>query len=222
LARQNDFLCVALIALTAIPLAAESSLGGIGVSVGALGLLISWRYNRDLDLRAAGVCLLALFANFVISPLIFRLGYNQLIGADLALLQLAIDLTGAPVTVTPTGIVAEDGLRVILVGACSSFMGVSSAILVHMGWAMAVRTDVGWRDGIAVLATVCVATLLNIGRVTLTASGYEGYAFWHGGAGESPLGGQLYWFAQNAVLLAGGYVSATWAAPRHAQSLVPV
>ncbi len=209
--RAADMWGVLGLAAATIPLAAEPSLGGIGLAVGGLGLLMLWRWRDDANMRAAALCLLALCANFSIAPLIFRMGYASIIGVDMGLLQAAITWSGAPVIVTPGGMIAEDGLRVLLVGACSSFTGISAAILVHMGWAMVVRSHVSWRDGIAVLATVCVATLLNIIRLTLTASGKAEYAFWHGAAGETPLGGQIYWFAQNAVLLTGGYVSAYWA-----------
>jgi hypothetical protein len=211
-ASRNDMLMVLAIALACVPLAGEVSRAGLGLAIGAMGAFLVWRFEDDAQLRAAGICLLALCTNMSIAPLVFRLGYGELIGLDMALLQTAIDFAGAPVTVTPAGLVATDGLRVMLVGGCSSFKGVSAAVLVHMGWAMAVRTEVGWRDSIAVGATVCLATLINITRLTLTASGYEGYAFWHGAAGETPLGGQMFWFAQNALLLTGGYLSAAWAA----------
>lgn len=219
-ARPVDIAIVMLFAVAAIPLA--TSLAALGLGIGGLGAFALWRstmsHSRgDTALKAAAVCLLALCANLFISPLIFRLGYGQFIGFDMALLQTAIDIAGAPVTVTPAGMVAEDGLRVLLVGACSSFAGVSAAVLVHMGWAMVVRTEVGWRDMIAVAATVCLATLINIIRLTLTASGHEAYAFWHGAVGQTPLGGQIFWFLQNAILLTGGYISATWASPHHGQ-----
>jgi exosortase/archaeosortase family protein len=210
-ARPLDTGLVTLIAMAAIPLAAESSLAGLGLAIGALGLFTLRHKAADGHLRAAGICLLALCANFTVAPLIFRLGYGHFIGLDMALIQGAIDLMGAPVIATPAGLVAADGHRVMLAGACSSFAGISAAILVHMGWAMMVRTEVGWRDLIAVIATVLIATALNIIRLTLTASGQEAYAYWHGALGETPLGGQIFWFAHNAVLLAGGYLSAKWA-----------
>jgi hypothetical protein len=209
--QRADLIAVLGIALATIPLAAERSLAGIGLCVGAMGLLILWRWRGDADMRAAAVCMLALCANLSIAPLVFRLGYHAIIGVDMALLQAAITASGAPVTATPAGLVAADGMRVTLVGACSSFAGISAAILVHMGWAMVVRSDVSWRDGVAVAATVCLATAINIVRLTLTASGQAEYAFWHGYAGENPLGSQFFWFAQHAVLLTGGYLSAYWA-----------
>jgi hypothetical protein len=211
-ATGKDYVAMLLIALACIPLAGDVSRSGIGLAIGAVGAFVLWRSRNDCELRAGAVCLLALCANLSIAPLIFRLGYGQFIGIDMYLLQTGIDFVGAPVVATPAGLVAADGLRVMLVGACSSFMGISAAVLVHMGWAMAIRTEVGWRDAVAVAATVCVATLINIIRLTLTASGHDAYDFWHGAVGETPLGGQIFWFAQNLVLLTGGYVSATWAA----------
>jgi hypothetical protein len=214
---EQAFVCA--IALAAIPLAAESSKAGIGLAIGALGAFALIRAAKDENLRATGICLLAICANFSIAPLIFCLAYGQFIDIDMALIQTAVNLIGAPVTATPAGLIADDGNRVLLVGACSSFAGISAAILVHMGWAMTVRTDVDWRDAIAVVATVIIATLFNIIRLTLTASGHDAYAFWHGAEGETPLGGQFFWFAHNAVLLTGGYLSARWAAgPRYRQA----
>ncbi len=199
------------IGAAAIVLAAERSQAGLGLCLAALGMLSLAHGRADPELRAAGICMLALCANMTITPLIFRLGYDHIVALDMALLQAAIDWSGAPVTATPAGLVADDGTRVLLVGACSSFGGISAAILVHMGWAMALRTHVSWRDAVAVAATVAVATALNIVRLTLTASGQESYAFWHGDLGEAPLGGQFFWFAHVAILLSGGYLSAFWA-----------
>lgn len=210
-AATADLCLLALIALAAVPLAAESSLAGIGLCVGALGGWLFARSPDDQQLRAAAVCLLALGGNLSIAPLVFRLTYQAFIGLDMALIQMAVDLSGAPVTATPAGLVAADGTRVMLVGACSSFNGVSAAMLVHMTWAMAIRTEVSWRDGIAVLATVCLATLLNVVRLTLTASGGDAYAFWHGAVGETPLGGEVFWVAHHGILLAGAWLSAHWA-----------
>jgi hypothetical protein len=219
-ATAKDLFAVLMVAIACILLVGEVSKAGIGLAIGVLGALALWRAQGDDELVAGGVCLLALCANLSIAPLVFRLGYSQFINVDMAMLQTAINISGAPVTATPAGLLAADGLRVMLVGGCSSFTGVSVAVLVHMGWAMAVRTEVGWRDMVAVAATVCVATLLNVARLTLTASGYEAYAFWHGAAGQTPVGGQIFWFAQNLVLLTGGYLSASWAAaPRSAQVL---
>lgn len=214
-ATSQDLFAVLLIALACIPLAGEVSRAGIGLAIGAMGAFALWRSGHDDELRAGSVCLLALCAHLSIAPLLFRLCYSQLIGIDMALLQGAINISGVPVTATPGGLLASDGMRVMLVGGCSSFLGVSVAVLVHMGWAMAIRTEVSWRDTVAVGATVCVATLINVIRLTLTASGHDAYDFWHGAAGEAPVGGQIFWFAQNLVLLTGGYLSARWAAAPH-------
>jgi hypothetical protein len=213
-ARHADLGLVLIAALACIPLMAEVSLAGLGLVIGLVGTWAIWRGRDEAGLRAAGICLLALCTNFAVAPLLFRLGYAQFIGFDLALLQAAIDISEAPVTVTPGGLVAADGLRVTLVGACSSFTGVSAAVLVHMGWAMSARTTVTARDALAVLATVCIATLINILRLTLAASGHESFAFWHGAAGETPPGGQIFWVLHHAVLLTGGYLSASWAGAR--------
>jgi hypothetical protein len=210
-ANSLDFFAILLIALLCTFLASDSSKAGIGLAIGMLGVFALWRGQNDEMLYAGAVCLMAVCANLSLAPLIFQLGYSNFIGVDMALLQYAINASGAPVTATPAGLVASDGMRVMLVGGCSSFAGVSAAVLVHMGWAMFVRTEVNWRDAVAVCATVLVATVLNIIRLTLTASGHDAYLFWHGNAGELPLGGQLFWFLQNAILLAGGYVSATLA-----------
>jgi hypothetical protein len=220
-ARNSDFFYLTLVALAAVPLAAESSHAGLGLCTGALGAWLLLHARGDNELRAAAICMLALCANLSIAPLFFRLAYHGIIGLDMALLQIAIDLTGASVTATPAGLVASDGMRVMLVGGCSSFMGVSTAVLVHMGWAMTVRTEVTWRDSIAVLGTVVLATLLNVVRLTLTASSREGYAFWHGAEGEITLGGEIVWFVHHAILLTGGYLSAYWAGRSPARRLQP-
>ena len=183
---------------------------GIGAGFGALGLAVLRCNPTDSNLRAAGICLLALAGHLCAAPIIFRVFLDPILRIDRYLLGSAFAVIRPETLWTPAGFTAPDGVRIVLVGACSSFAGVSVAIAVHVGWAMRVRTTLSRLDALAIMATGVLATAINIARLLLTGWDAQSYQFWHGIDGTAP-GLMIAWFAQTAVILTGGYLSATWA-----------
>lgn len=198
------------LAAASIGLAFVPSAVGIGAGFGGLGATILLRESTDRDLRAAGICLLALAGHLCLAPIVFRVFLDPILQIDRYLLGLAFSLIRPETLWTDAGFTAPDGLRILLVGACSSFAGVSVAIAVHVGWAMRVRTSLTRFDALAILATGVLATVINITRLVLTGWSEELFVFWHGTDGSAP-GLMIAWFLQTAAILAGGYISATWA-----------
>lgn len=211
LASHREIFGAFALAVAAVGLAFVPSAVGIGAGLGVLGIAILRGNRGEKNLRAAAICLLALAGHLSIAPIVFRIFLDPILTADRYLLGAALSLI-RPETIWGTaGFTAPDGLRIALVGACSSFAGISVAIVVHVGWAMRVRTSLTSFDGLAIIATSVLATTINITRLVLTGWDTQSYMFWHGFNNTAP-GLLIAWALQTTVILTGGYLSATWAA----------
>jgi exosortase/archaeosortase family protein len=89
-----------------------------------------------------------------------------------------------------------DGHSIVLIGACSSFNNVSTAVLACATIAMLTRTEWVRRDIATVAIASVVMILANAARLCLVGWSGAAYLFWHDGAGAQILG-----FAQTLVIL---------------------
>ena len=142
----------------------------------------------DRNVKAAGAVLLALSTQLVWAPIVFQLFTPELLRADAALVGGILKVLRPDIVWRDTTFFAPDGHAVALIGACSSFNNVSTAVLACVAITMLART--GWvrRD----LATVFIASaamiLVNAARLCLLAWSGAFQAFWHDGAGAQILG----------------------------------
>jgi exosortase/archaeosortase family protein len=142
----------------------------------------------DRNVRAAGVVLLALSTQLVWGPILFQLFTPELLRADAALVGEILKSLRPDIIWRGTTFVAPDGHAVTLIGGCSSFNNVSTAVLACVAITMLRRTEWLRRD-IATLAIACVMMILvNAARLCLLAWSIEFHAFWHDGAGAQILG----------------------------------
>ncbi len=183
---------------------------GLGAGFGLLGLLIYRNHAGDQNLKAAAICLFAIASHLTIAPVFFRVFLEPILTLDKYMLGTVFAGLRPDISWTNARFATPDGFGITLVGACSSFAGISVAITVHIGWAMRVRTFLTALDGIAILATAVLATLINITRLVLTGWSQPFYDFWHGTDGAAP-GIMLAWTLQTSAILLGGYLSAYWA-----------
>lgn len=193
--------------------ALETNTGGTGLASGLLGGFLLARSAKEKSLAPIAICLLALFGNFLLAPLVFLSFLDPILSLDYALIATTTRIFDLPIQILTGQMVGIDGHITTLVGACSSFSGISKAILVHVGCAMLIRDHVSWRDGIAVLVTFMLATCLNILRLTLTVQSDQGYNYWHGASEIAPIGAIMIWYMHHAILLTGGFLAAYLAAP---------
>jgi hypothetical protein len=151
----------------------------------------------DRNVRAAGVVLLALSTQLVWAPILFQLFTPELLRVDAALVGEILKPLRPDIIWRGASFVAPDGHAITLIGGCSSFNNVSTAVLACVAITMLRRTEWLRRD-IATLAIACVMMILvNAARLCLLAWSIEFHAFWHDGAGAQILGiGQTF-----AVLL---------------------
>jgi exosortase/archaeosortase family protein len=145
--------------------------------------------NRgDRNLSAAGGVLLAISAHQLWGPVLFQLLTPELLRADAALVGEVLASLRPDIIWSGTSFHAPDGHSILLVGGCSSFNNVSTAVLACATVAMLRRTEWVQRD-IATLAVAClVMILVNTARLCLLAWSGPQYLFWHNGAGVQILG----------------------------------
>ena len=95
-----------------------------------------------------------------------------------------------------TTFIAPDGHTLVLVGACSSFNNVSSAVLACVAVTMLARPEWRRRD----LATVAIASvvmiLVNSLRICLLTRSDASHLYWHNGMGE-----QILVISQTLIIL---------------------
>jgi len=141
----------------------------------------------DRNLRAAGSVLLALSVQLVWGPIFFQLFTPELLKADAALVGTALMQLRPDIVWKGTTFFTPDGHSVSLIGACSSFNNVSSAMLACAAVTMLRRTDWVRRD----IATIAIASgamiLVNSARIGLFVWSIDYHSFWHDGAGAQIL-----------------------------------
>ncbi len=162
--------------------------------------------DGDRNVRAAGVVLLALSTQLVWGPILFQLFTPELLRADAALVGEMLTSVRPDIVWRETTFVTPDGHAIALIGGCSSFNNVSTAVLACVAIAMLARTEWVRRD-LATVAIACVVMILvNAFRICLLAWSGAFHAYWHDGAGAQILGiGQTL-----LVLLIAWWGAAPW------------
>jgi exosortase/archaeosortase family protein len=159
---------------------------GLLATIIATYLLVA--HDGDRNLKAAGAVLLALSGQLVWGPILFQFFTPELLRADATIVGEILGSLRPDIAWTGTSFLGRDGHSIALVGACSSFNNVSTAVLACATIAMLTRTEWQRRD-IAAMAIACVAMILiNALRICLLAWSGASYLFWHGGAGVQILG----------------------------------
>jgi exosortase/archaeosortase family protein len=152
--------------------------------------------NGDRQVRAAGIVLLALSTQLVWGPIFFQLFTPELLVADAALVGETLKAVRPDIVWRETTFIAPDGHAIALIGGCSSFNNVSTALLACVAVTMLARTEWVRRD-IATIALACTAMILvNTLRICLLVWNAGFYAYWHDGTGAQILG-----FGQTLLVL---------------------
>jgi hypothetical protein len=159
---------------------------GLVATTTAAYLLIA--HGGERNLKAAGAVLLAISAHLVWGPIFFKFFTPELLLADAALVGEILKLLRPDITWSGTSFQAPDGHTIALMGSCSSFSNVSTALLACATVIMLTRTEWVRRD----IATIAIATvvmiLTNAARLCLVGWSSSQYLFWHEGAGAPILG----------------------------------
>lgn len=161
----------------------------------ATGLLASvtagyfiYAAGADRNIKAAGIVLLALSTQLVWGPIFFQLFTPELLRADGYLVGEILTFLRQDIVWRETTFAGPDGHTIVLVGGCSSFNNLSTAVLACVAITMLTRTEWERRD-IGVTAIVVVnMILLNTFRICLLAWSSASHAYWHEGPGADIFG----------------------------------
>src|ERR1700694_3885670 len=169
---------------------------GIGLltTISAGYLLIADRGDRNLT--AAGSVLLAISAHQVWGPVLFQFLTPEVLRADAALVGEILAWLRPEIIWSENSFHAPDGHSISLIGGCSSFNNVSTAVLACATVAMLTRTEWVRRDIQTVAIACAVMILVNTARLCLIAWRGPLYLVWHNGAG-----GQVLGIAQTLLVL---------------------
>jgi exosortase/archaeosortase family protein len=160
----------------------------------------------DRNLKAAGGVLLALSTQLVWGPIVFQLFTPELLRADAALVGEVLASLRPDISWQGASFLAPGGHAIALIGGCSSFNNVSTAVLACVAVAMLIRTEWVRRDFATLLIACTVMILLNTLRLCLLAWSGPSHDYWHDGDGAQILG-----IAQTiAVLLIAWWGAAPW------------
>ena len=198
-------ICLAILCTSFLPYRFATGLLAT-VTAGYILLL----HEGDRNLKAAGTVLLAVAVQLVWAPIVFQLFTPELLYADAALVGEILAWLLPDIVWRGTTFIAPDGHTLVLVGACSSFNNVSSAVLACVAVTMLTRPEWRRRD----LATIAIASVVmivvNSLRICLLARSGASHLYWHNGMGE-----QILVIAQTLIIL----LIAWWgAAPRKGEA----
>ncbi len=169
-----------------------SSLLPYRVAIGLLATILAGylliAHAGDRNLKAAGAVLLALSGQLVWGPVLFQFFTPQLLHVDAAIVGEILTTLRPDIARTGTSFLGPGGHAISLVGGCSSFNNVSSAVLACATIAMLTRTEWVRRDMAAIVVACAAMILINAVRICLLGWGSAFYQFWHDGAGVQILG----------------------------------
>jgi exosortase/archaeosortase family protein len=168
----------------------------IGFLATALGVYLLVFSRADGESKAAGAVLLALSAHIVWGPILFQFLTPELLRADAALVGGMLKVVRPDIIWSDTTFQTPEGFTISLVGACSSFHNLSTALLACAAATMFMRTNWMKQDLAKCAAAVAVMIFLNDVRICLLAWSPASYEFWHNAAGSS-----LFSFFVTATLL---------------------
>jgi hypothetical protein len=142
----------------------------------------------DRNLKAAGGVLLALSTQLVWGPIVFQLFTPELLRADAALVGEVLASLRPDISWQGASFLAPGGHAIALIGGCSSFNNVSTAVLACVAVAMLIRTEWVGRDFATLLIACTMMILVNTLRLCLLAWSGPSHDYWHDGDGAQILG----------------------------------
>lgn len=157
---------------------------GIIATVLAFCLIVG---RADRELKAAGNVLLALSAHLVWGPILFQFLTPELLRADAALVGGMLKVVRPDIIWNDTTFQTPGSFSLSLVGACSSFHNLSTAVLACAAATMFLRTHWTRADTGRFATAVVLMIFMNDARLCLLAWSPASYEFWHNGAGSAVL-----------------------------------
>ncbi len=169
---------------------------GIGLVATTTAVYFLSTNRGDKNLKAAGVLLFAMSAHLVWGPIIFMLVTPEVVRGDAAVVAGLLKILRPDIGWSDTTFTAPDGHGLVLVGACSSFQNISTALLACATVTMLTRPEWIRRDILIIAFAVLAMIAINTARLCLLAWDQDSYEDWHNGDG-----GNIFLFTQTVVVL---------------------
>lgn len=149
----------------------------------AAGYFLNSAGRIDRNIKSAGCVLLALATQLVWAPILFQFFTPELLPVDATLVGGALDWLRPDIIRNGNTFFAPDGNAIALVGGCSSFNNLSTAVLACVTVIMLKRTEWVRLDLTIIAITSCAMIAMNVFRICLLCWSVGSYSFWHDGAG---------------------------------------
>lgn len=163
-------------------------------------------FQRDLNLRAGGVILLALASHELWSKALFAAIGPEFVRLDAAMVGAVVKMTVESATWEGNIIATGSGHGIVVEEMCASFANVSLALLWWVTVTKFERPQFTRRDAFVALVVVITQVALNVARMYLMALSAPGYEFWHG-----PTGGQIYSVSSAVLAIVITLIGERWA-----------
>jgi exosortase/archaeosortase family protein len=169
---------------------------GIGIVASTTAVYFLSTNRGDKNLKAAGALLFAMSAHLVWGPIFFMLVTPEVVRGDAAVVAGLLKMLRPDIIWSDTTFRAPDGHALVLVGACSSFQNISTALLACATVTMLTRPEWIRRDILIIALATLAMIAINTARLCLLAWDHDSYEYWHNGDGAN-----MFLFAQTVVVL---------------------
>lgn len=173
--------CAAILATSFVPYRFTAGV----LATFTAGYFLNSAGRIDRNVNSAGCVLLALATQLVWAPILFQFFTPELLPVDAALVGGVLKWLRPDIIRDGNTFFAAGGHAIALVGGCSSFNNLSTAILACVTVIMLNRTEWVWRDLAIVAITSAAMIAMNVLRICLLCWSSELYSFWHDGAGAA-------------------------------------
>jgi exosortase/archaeosortase family protein len=169
---------------------------GIGLVATTTAAYLLLTHRGDRNLRAGGCVLLAMSTHLVWGPIIFLLVTPEVVQGDAFAVAGILKVLRPDIIWRDTTFYTPDGHGLILIGACSSFQNVSTALLACATVAMLSRTEWRSRDIITIALAALAMVFINTVRLCLIAWSGPLFKYWHDGYGVT-----IFIFSETVIVL---------------------
>lgn len=205
--RDLWFAVATLLALFAASLFAHRWGLGIVSTMPAVYLMLTCR--GDKNLRSASSLLFAISAHLAWGPIFFLAAGPEVVQGDAAIVAGMLKIARPDIVWNDTSFTTPNGHGLVLVGACSSFQNISTALLACVTATMLTRPAWIKRDiGVIILAALAMIGI-NTARLCLLAWDHDSFEYWHNGDGAS-----VFLFLQTLVALTVAWWGAATGRPK--------
>jgi hypothetical protein len=161
-----------------------ASFGFAGISITLFSLYLIFRFEGDLNAKAAGTVAAAVAVQALWAPMIFSKLSFLFLEIDAGVVGWLISLIIPGASWSGTVVTTPSGHDVVITAACASFHNLSLASLCWVTLTMLHRPYWTKTDFYTGLVAVLIQFGFNVWRLTFVCFSLPMYEFWHEGIGK--------------------------------------